>query len=450
MPKGIACFGKKAGTGRSPVQIWEAGLIYINLFIYQKVNYAVKKEILIALVLVLFGCVKTQVESQAEPIVKTENLDEKLPENVQDQTNTELPNDPPPVEGGLNFEEKAWQQRIENVFRKSFCPEPKPHNLNYYSRTLIDTHIHIQSIPDSNPNPGGDDFGDPSQRRPLGGVDITIDDLVCTFKYEGTQKAFAFFPVFPNISQYALEVPYRTMQEYPDVFIPFIMPPDGDDKPEGFPTVDAKTLEEMLLKYPGLFKGYGEIGLYARQNGSPELPPDSDRLLEIYPILRENGLLAYVHLGEGQKESFEKVLDANPDIKFIWHGDQLISHEGGSQNLSEVEDILSNYPNAYYGIDELYGDVWLLRPEVSKEEFLGHFTDYKTLLEKDVETWKGFIERHPDQVLWGTDRGWSSAWSVDEEVGWVLTDYSRAFISKLDPSVQEKFAYKNAEKLLED
>jgi hypothetical protein len=29
----------------------------------------------------------------------------------------------------------------------------------------------------------------------------------------------------------------------------------------------------------------------------------------------------------------------------------------------------------------------------------------------------------------------------------VLNDYSRMFIGRLDPSVQEKFAYKNAEKL---
>ena len=140
-------------------------------------------------------------------------------------------------------------------------------------------------------------------------------------------------------------------------------------------------------------------------------------------------------------------MEQNPDINFIWHGDQLIQCESCSQTLEEVEDILENHPNAYYGVDELYGDVWLLKPEVSKEEFLEHFEAYGPLIEKDLATWKDFIEKHPDQVIWGTDRGWSAPWSLDTDVALTLNDYSRFFIARLDPSVQEKFAYKNAEKL---
>jgi hypothetical protein len=94
------------------------------------------------------------------------------------------------------------------------------------------------------------------------------------------------------------------------------------------------------------------------------------------------------------------------------------------------------------------GDVWLLRPEVSKEKFLSHFENYEQLLAKDLVTWKGFIERHPDQVIWGTDRGAFVIWSVDEEVGMTLTNYARAFIAHLDPEVQEKIAYKNAERII--
>ncbi|MBI4232099.1 amidohydrolase family protein, partial [Candidatus Peregrinibacteria bacterium] len=184
--------------------------------------------------------------------------------------------------------------------------------------------------------------------------------------------------------------------------------------------------------------------------GAPALPPDSERLLAIYPVIKKHNLLVYVHLGEGQKESFENALELFPAINFIWHGDQLIHNdENGEQVLDNIEEILSAHKNAYYGVDELYGDTWLLRPEVSKDEFLAHFNNYETLLKKDLKTWKGFIERHPDQVLWGTDRGWSTVWSLDQDVAITLNNYSRAFIGKLDPSVQEKFAYKNAEKLIE-
>ena len=164
--------------------------------------------------------------------------------------------------------------------------------------------------------------------------------------------------------------------------------------------------------------------------------------------MREHNLLVYFHLGEGQQESFERTLSANPDINFIFHGDQLIAYEGVGQNLEAIDEILFRHPNAYYGIDELYGDTWLLQPGKTKQEFMDHFKNYEPLLREDVRTWKAFIERHPNQVLWGTDRGVGILWSMDPEVGLVLTRYARAFINLLDPSVQEPFAHKNAERLI--
>lgn len=280
-----------------------------------------------------------------------------------------------------------------------------------------------------------------------------MSDIQCLFEQEGILGSFAFYPVFLDIQEAHLEFARRATEQYPGLLAPFIMPPESDDQPSGFPTVDAERLSEMLSVNPGLFRGYGEIGLYARgDHGGPKgalaLPPDSKRLSEIYPVVRQHHLLVYFHLGEGQQEAFERVLTENPDINFIFHGDQLIVYEDGGQNLEALDEILGRHPNAFYGVDELYGDTWLLRPEVSKEEFLAHFTDYGSLLEKDVATWKIFIERHPNQVLWGTDRGAIAEWSIDSDVGIVLSNYARAFIARLNPAVQEKFAYQNAERLL--
>ena len=192
-----------------------------------------------------------------------------------------------------------------------------------------------------------------------------------------------------------------------------------------------------------------ERGDHAGPKGAPALPPDSKRMMEIYELVREHSLIVYVHLGQGQKESFENALSAFPEVHFIWHGDQLITGSGINQDLQEIDDILNSHSNVYYGVDELYGDVWLLRQDSSKEKFLAHFDNPEPLLEQDVATWKAFIERHPDQVIWGTDRGGGGVlWSLDPEVGITLTSYARAFIARLDPAVQEKFAYKNAERLL--
>ncbi|KKU79020.1 MAG: Cellulosome-anchoring protein, partial [Candidatus Peregrinibacteria bacterium GW2011_GWA2_47_7] len=258
-----------------------------------------------------------------------------------------------------------WNQRIEAALAPSECPvvaEPQ-YGAGYYTGRLIDTHFHIPHVPDSAPRDEseGDMENEENNMQPLLGINATISNIVCTLRHEKTEKVFAFFPVFENIDWQLLEVVEKTMEQYPKEFVPFIMAPDNDNDKNGFPTVSADVLSEWLDEHPSLFKGYGESGLYARKGGAPDLPPDSERLLNIYPVVREHNLTVYFHLGEGHQDSFERALSANPDINFIWHGDQLIPYENGIQNLSKIDDILSKHPNAYYGIDELYGDVWLLR-----------------------------------------------------------------------------------------
>jgi hypothetical protein len=351
------------------------------------------------------------------------------------------------VAGGIFMlsRSQASDDIVDDAIGSSDCaPVVGPtYGETWYRGPLIDTHYHIPNIPenilDGRANPG----------QPVLGRNVSIADIACGLSLEGTKKVFAFFPVYPGAqAQGQLEVANETMKRYPERFVPFIMAPDGDNDPGGFPTVTADVLREFLDIYPDLFDGFGETGLYRREGGAEELPPDSERLHEIYPLVREYGLVVYFHLGEGQQASFKRTLAANPDINFIFHGDQLIRYTERGQDLSAIDEILSRHPNVYYGIDELYGDEWWLRPEKTNEDFLRHLQNHKALLAEDLATWKGFIERHPNQVLWGTDRSPGVLWSHDPVVGQALSNYGRAFIARLSPSVQENFAYKNAERLL--
>ena len=373
-----------------------------------------------------------------KPIVVENNEEEKVFENVEEE---------------LSFEEQIWRERIEKAMAPSECPETsKPeYPDSYYQGPLIDTHLHIPAIPDWSPedeemaneeDPEGR-FGGP---QALLGWNVKMNEIACTITREGTHKNFAFFPVYEGpISLRLLEIWNRTMNKYPESFTPFIMSSGNDNEPDGFPTVDANTLKEMLAIYPGLFEGYGEIGLYARENGgSPELPPDSQRLLEIYPLIREHNLVVYFHLGDGHKDNFEKILKQNPDINFIWHGDQL--------SVDEVKDVLRKYPNAYYGIDEFFGgerEIFEMYVGKSKEEYLETADEkFDKIVQQAVTHWKSLIEQYPDQVLWGTDRG-DAVWNYDEDAGKMQVKIARAFIGKLNPEVQEKFAYKNAERIFQ-
>lgn len=345
---------------------------------------------------------------------------------------------------------RAWEERNAAAFKHHDCPRVtwRRYGDAFYAGPLIDTHYHIPNIPDYPPGERGD-VRDPDDVQPVLGDNVTIPQIVCTLEQEGTDKVFAFFPVYPEIPKPMVEVARRAMERYPDRFVPFIMPPDNDNDPRGFPTVNAAMLKKMLKVRSGLFRGYGEIGLYARGGGgSPALPPDAKRLREIYPVVRKHRLVVYFHLGEGMQESFERVLSENPDIRFIFHGDQLVRYENGRQNLQDIEDIIREHPNVSYTVDELYGDEFLVNADHTKADFLAHLENYEELLAEDLATWKGIIERYPDQFLWGTDRSDNVAWDHDADIGQAHANYGRAFIARLDPTVQEKFAYRNAERLL--
>lgn len=407
--------------------------------------------------LFLLGCTQQQMPISQEsveiasetipaPVIETSPIEENKPAE-----NTIL-NQEEEEREELSPEEKVWRGRVEKALAPSPCPEAAKieYPSTYYQGPLIDTHLHIPSIPDWSPEedeqmkgqvPEGR-FGGP---QALLGWNVKMSEIACTIKREGTHKNFAFFPAYGGeISRYQLEIWDRTMQEYPEQFTPFIMSSGNDDQPDGFPTVDAETLKEMLAVYPNLFQGYGEIGLYTRENGgSPELPPDAPRLQAIYPIVKQHNFVVYFHLGDGHKDNFEKVLTQYPDITFIWHGDQL--------SVEEVKDVLSKHPNAYYGVDEFFGgerEIFELYVGKSKEEYLEAANQkFDKIVQQAISHWKPLIERHPDRVIWGTDRG-DAVWNYDLEVGQMQVKIARAFIGRLDPAVQEKFAYKNAERLV--
>ncbi|MDZ4285336.1 MAG: hypothetical protein U1A23_00230, partial [Candidatus Sungbacteria bacterium] len=85
----------------------------------------------------------------------------------------------------------------------------------------------------------------------------------------------------------------------------------------------------------------------------------------------------------------------------------------------------------------------------SENDYVSKLTqNFSAILDGAVNDWKTKIEKHPDRFTWGTDRGGES-WHYGEEVSRLFEELSRAFIGRLDPSVQERYAYKNAESLLQ-
>src|SRR3989338_6799630 len=117
--------------------------------------------------------------------------------------------------------------RITRAIGDSVCPtlvKPDPYPKSYLG-PLIDTHIHIAPIPD-----GPIDALIEDNDQPTLGSNVTVADYVCMMDTEGTKSVFAFFPVWDPIVKDFIDVVDRTMMRYPGRFVPFIMPPDHDDR----------------------------------------------------------------------------------------------------------------------------------------------------------------------------------------------------------------------------
>ena len=300
----------------------------------------------------------------------------------------------------------------------------------YYAGHLVDDHVHMpvasKIVSTVAMQSGFEDM-------PYEG-DITIDSITCIFDSEGITKAFEFY-LMPNA---ALSSSVRSVknakERHPEKIVPFFMPPPID-------SLHPKTADiaDIISSNKGLFKGIGELAIYHYPSN---IQPNDPYFLELYRIANEQHLIVMIHPAPDQQQAVENIVSAYPNVKFLFHGEEWIVN------------ILGKYPNIYFSIDatqtHLYGfDIKHKNNKPTKEEWIDYFRkNFDVTLDEAVSKWKKTIEKYPDRFLWGTDRWYS--WHFDPEVGGLLQEFSRSFIGQLDPEVQEKFAYKNAEKLLEE
>ena len=200
--------------------------------------------------------------------------------------------------------------------------------------------------------------------------------------------------------------------------------------------------DELLSKN---FKLVYRFDIYAEKpQGRYFVDVDAQNGEIVNKIADNHNLIVMIHPDYGQQSAIEQILKVNPNVKFLFHGHEMEPW---------VIYILDKYQNAYYSVDtSLFGIpneliANLYGPE--KEEFVSELTgNFNKILDTNLGKWKPRIEKYPDKFLWGTDRAF--AWHFDSEVGVLLEEMSRSFIGQLNPEVQEKFAYKNAERLLQE
>ena len=304
-------------------------------------------------------------------------------------------------------------------------------NTPYYSGQLIDAHFHMPQmfrIPD-HPD------------APVLGEDISGHDVICLFDKTRIKNVFAFYGIPMHLKDKALGAIQAIEQESPGTIIHFL---ELVSFP-GYPVIPQQ-IEGVLNTNKDLFKGYGEISLYLPHYSS--VKPNDPTMRELYQIADKHNLMVYIHPVEGAQQAIEEILRDFPNVQFLFHGAEYLSEAG-----MFYDTFLDKYPNAHYGVDmNLFGEDFgrpLLDTPGGKQNFITLFKqNWQNTLNTKKAFWKSKIEKHPDQFLWGTDRG-AYLWHYDPEIAALLEEYSRAFIGQLDPAVQEKYAYKNAEGLLQ-
>jgi hypothetical protein len=349
--------------------------------------------------------------------------------------------------GSLGTErEKEWERRVASALEPYECPTvaASDYPSGYYTGPLIDTHLHVPHLSDDFGGPD-DDTDKPrgkdsdqydsiaTEDRPLLGETVTIGKIACTLEQEGTMQAFTFFPVFPDNPGPLVEVAYKTQQAHGSLFVPFIQASASEVS-----TVEADVLEEMLALRPGLFTGFGEVGDSPTEPINPA--PDEPIYINDFQVAENHGLLVYFHPGIGHAANLQRAIQQFPDVTFIVHGDFV---------RPDIGDLMANNPNIYFTANDIFDQASALFRFGAKQTWVDAMEqNWDAMLDQAIETYEDLINQYPDRFMWGTDRA-DIVWDYDADIGLLLAKFGRAFIGRLDPAVQEKFAYLNAQALLQ-
>lgn len=349
-----------------------------------------------------------------------------------------------PLALGWFFGGFSGQSVSEKTVQKEKCaftarPREFNHDL-YYTGQLIDAHVHMP-VSSSIVATVAKRLGSIEFNLSIFNNALTRDYFICLFEGEGISQNVGLFLTTRFSFWQELRTIKKFQKEYPGRVAPFFMP-----APLGFLRVSPDDFRKTLDKNPGLFRGIGELKIF---DGTSL---DNPHYSELYKIANDYNLIIMMHPHFDDKEIVKNILKQYPKVTFLFHGGDRLN-VSVEQNDSDkfIAEIMKDYDNVYYSLStaQIHGSK---REHISrlpeKEEIWDNIrANFDSDMSALVKKWKPLIEKYPGRFMWETDRQ-RPQWIFDEDFGHFIEEIARAFIGKLDPSVQEKFAYKNAEKLL--
>lgn len=214
--------------------------------------------------------------------------------------------------------------------------------------------------------------------------------------------------------------------------------------------------ESVLRRYlqpQGPFVGVGELGFYVAEMQTVTF--NSPPVQTVFRLVNEIKGIVMIHPSDpfaGARQM--EVAEIEPSIQK--YTDAIFLFHGGPNSFDLISPLMAKYPNVYFTMDTniwLMGGPWyrLMEPEGAGTgnslQFFELFNQVgpERLLELSLPRFLSRIRRHPDRIMWGTDRG--AAWHFEEAVTDVIIDMSRRGIARLPPDLQEKYAFRNAHRV---
>ena len=383
-----------------------------------------KEAFLFLTVLVLLSSCTTQDISDATLGKQIEEQPTEIQqESVMEETQEEVEDTPvTPQKQDVTLNQSVQETKVQEVVNQRLtCSRkfsPQFNAAPYYNGPLFDAHFHM---------PPTYEEQDKGWRPPVLGKEVTLNQILCYFDKEKVTGAYAFhFWEYDNLEQ-SIDDATEIQKQSPQIHL-FLIPSE----------LQANELDEIVNSHNGVFDGFGEIVYYDPER--PGATPDDPISLETYKVAAQHKLIVMFHPDDNQRAQVENAIQKNPDTTFLLHG---------WESAEYISALMDKYPNVYYSVDSatLYAfDGMLIKGP--KEKFISRFkNEFTSVLNAKVTKWKPQIEKHPDRFVWGTDR--AADWHYNEEISILFEEFARGFIGRLDPAVQEKYAYKNAERMLE-
>ncbi|MCX6002886.1 MAG: amidohydrolase family protein [Chloroflexi bacterium] len=219
----------------------------------------------------------------------------------------------------------------------------------------------------------------------------------------------------------------------------------------------TKSVLQQYLQPQGLQWGVGEIALY--QTDLQSVTFNSPAMQAVFQAVNAVKGIVMIHLSTvnmggraTELSEIEPSVRDYPDTIFLFHGRK--------EDMQLVAQLMDKYSNVYFTIDandsiftsKLVGYNLLFPGGAAAdtaERFLADINRIGTeaLVQNGLNNLETMLELYPDRVLWGTDLSYT--WHFDDSVFDVVINLSREVIGRLPADLQEKYAYKNAQKIFE-